>query len=111
MPSPTSDRLAPIVIVTGWIDAQLGCVEALQSAALAHVRRSRKQPGCLSHDVVRGIEDAMRFYFVERWETLEALQLHLATPETRAFGQAARRLGHGPNLTIFEACIERQTRP
>ena len=68
------------------------------------MRRSRAEPGCLSHAVHRDVEDPSRLVFVEEWADHAALVANFAPPATRAFAKAIGRLAFGtPTLNIFEA--------
>jgi quinol monooxygenase YgiN len=66
-----------------------GMAEALQ-ISLDHVARSRREPGCTSHSVMRDAEDDHTLFFFEQWADRAALDDHFQVREARAF---ARRLG------------------
>lgn len=79
-----------ITIVTGAVVARPDALPALLAASLDHVRRSRLEPGCLSHNVSIDAEDALRLTFLERWSDLPSLALHLGQPGSAAFLAAVR---------------------
>jgi quinol monooxygenase YgiN len=81
-----------MIIVTGAVIARPETFEALLEASLAHVHRSRLEPGCISHEVLIDAENPMRLTFLERWTDFEALQVHFRQPESPAFVAAAREL-------------------
>ena len=82
------------VVVTGSIQARPERIDELLALSLEHVRRSRTEPGCLSHAVHRDVEDPLRLVFVEEWADRAALLAHFAVPASRAFVKAAGRLRH-----------------
>lgn len=93
-----------MLIVTGSLVARENTFEELRAQALEHVRRSRKEPGCLSHAVHVDCENSLRLVFVEEWENREALRAHFAVPELRGFVKAARTLAaEASPISIFEA--------
>jgi quinol monooxygenase YgiN len=93
-----------MLIVTGSLVARENSFEELRAQALEHVRRSRKEPGCLSHAVHVDCENPLRLVFVEEWESREALHAHFAVPESRGFVKAARPLAaEASPISIFEA--------
>ena len=93
-----------MIIVTGAITATPQTRDALLAISIAHVARSRAEPGCISHNVHCDCEDMMRLVFVERWADMATLKAHFAVPESVAFGQAAVRLGVGrPEISVYEA--------
>ena len=93
-----------MLIVTGSLVARQDSFEELRAQALEHVRRSRKEPGCLSHAVHVDCENPLRLVFVEEWESREALLTHFAVPESRSFVKAARSLAaEATPIAIFDA--------
>lgn len=93
-----------MVIVTGSIQARPDTLDELVRVSLEHVHRSRAEPGCVSHDVHRDIEDPLRLVFVERWVDRAALLAHFAVPESGAFVRAASALADGqPEMQLYDA--------
>lgn len=93
-----------MIIVTGDIEARADGFERLRAACLAHVRRSREEPGCVSHDVFVDAENPLRLFFFERWESRAALEAHFAAPDSREIVRVLRAEAvrvDGPN--IYEA--------
>ncbi|MGE3348440.1 MAG: putative quinol monooxygenase [Ramlibacter sp.] len=84
-----------MIIVIGHATASEGTQEEANRLALEHVRRSRTEPGCLSHEVSRDLENAQRLVFIEKWTDMQALQAHFRVPESRAFVRAMERLTDG----------------
>ncbi|WP_394762891.1 putative quinol monooxygenase [Phenylobacterium sp.] len=81
-----------MLIVTGSITARPESFEALREAALDHVRRSRAEPGCLTHSVQVDCENPLRLVFYEEWADRAALDVHFAQPGSGAFMRAVRDL-------------------
>ena len=91
------------VLVTGSIQARPELIDELLALSLEHVRRSRGEPGCLSHAVHRDVEDPLRLVFVEEWTDRAALQAHFAVPASRAFVKAAAHCAAGaPAMSLYE---------
>jgi quinol monooxygenase YgiN len=61
---------------------------------------SRTEPGCVTFDVSRGIEDPNAFVLYEEWRDQEALDVHYKTEHFEKFGingiraLATNRLAH-----------------
>ena len=81
-----------MVIVTGSVLARPETVDEIRALSLTHVHRSRKEPGCISHDVHIDVENPHRFVFVERWRDMAALRVHFLVPESRTFSKAVSAL-------------------
>ena len=48
------------ILVTGDITAKQGKLSEVQALSLEHVKRSRLEPGCISHEVLQDMENAQR---------------------------------------------------
>ncbi len=79
-------------------------MEELVDLCLEHVRRSRMEPGCLTHAVHRDVEDDMRLVFLERWVDADAVRTHFAVPASIAFVGAVTPLSaEPPSIQIYES--------
>ncbi len=83
---------ASMIIVAGRVTARSDSLEALRSAALEHVMRSRAEPGCLCHGVAIDCEDPSTLVFFERWADRGALEVHLSQPGSAEFVRSVRAL-------------------
>ena len=93
-----------MVIVTGSVVARPETFDEILAASLEHVRRSRAEPGCLSHAVHRDVEDEYRLVFVERWADRAALDDHFRVPASADFVRTVSRLAaQPPTMTIYDA--------
>ena len=81
-----------MVIVTGSVTARPDTFETLLDAALAHVRRSRLEEGCLLHSVMVDAENPLRLVFFEQWSDRAALEAHFRQPGSGEFMSAVREL-------------------
>lgn len=99
-----------MIVITGSVVARPETLSELRRMAVEHSRRSRGEPGCLSHAVHVDCEDPHRLVFVERWADAASVKAHFAVPASGAFVQAAARLAAGPpTLEIYDA-TERNVR-
>ena len=97
-----------MVIVTGSVQAHPEHLDQVLALSVAHVHRSRAEPGCLLHSVHQDVEDANRVVFVEHWADLDALRTHFAVPASGGFVEALTPLVDGsPTLEIYEAAPTR----
>ena len=93
-----------VVIVTGSIEARPDTIDRILELGLAHVQRSRQEPGCLLHSIHRDVENELRVVFIERWEDTGALEAHFHVPESGEFVREAAALARRPpEMSIFEA--------
>lgn len=93
-----------MIIVTGYAIAREGAEEEMQRLAIEHVLRSRSEPGCISHEVSRDVQQPRRFVFVERWTDMAALQLHFRVEASRQFAKFLTQLSDKkPELAIYQA--------
>ena len=90
-----------MIIVTGSVTARADTEAAVAELSLAHVRRSRLEPGCITHTVSRDLENEHRFVFVEEWATRADLDRHFTVPESRQFVTDVTNLAiEAPTITI-----------
>lgn len=93
-----------MIIVTGHVIARQETEAAVERLAVEHVLRSRVEPGCMSHEVSRDVQQPLRFVFVERWENMAALQAHFRVEASRTFAQSMASLcQEPPQIDIYEA--------
>ena len=93
-----------MIIITGEAKARPDTIDQLLLLSLEHVHRSRKEPGCLSHDVFVDGENPLRLFFFETWADGNAVKMHFAVPESRAFVIEASKLTEGPpSLKVYGA--------
>ena len=93
-----------MLLVTGSITAHPDTIAEMTRVSREHVHRSRKEPGCISHDVSIDADNPLTLHFIERWESAEALKVHFAVPASRAFRKALQELAADPGgMAIYEA--------
>ncbi|MGO9558668.1 MAG: putative quinol monooxygenase [Acidimicrobiales bacterium] len=94
-----------MLIITGSITALPDSFEEVEALSLAHVTRSRLEPGCLAHGVHRDVENPLRLVFLEKWLDQTSVDAHFAVPESGAFVREVARLSDPltpPTLEVFE---------
>ena len=57
-----------MIVVTGSATVQRDNLDEARRLSLEHVRRSREEPGCISHAVHIDCENPCRLVFIEQWE-------------------------------------------
>ena len=93
-----------MILVTGSVLAREDTVDQLLDLSVQHVRRSRAEPGCLSHAVHRDAENPLRLVFLETWESREALAAHFQVPASLEFVAAVTELAaERPSMSVYEA--------
>ena len=95
-----------MIVITGGFTATSETLDVLRDAALDHVRRSRAEGGCISHDVMADAEDPLRFFFFERWRDMAAVQAHFHVPASGAFAKLLREKAAAiEELAIYDASL------
>jgi quinol monooxygenase YgiN len=93
-----------VLIVTGSIKARQDNFDQVLALSLEHVHRSRNEPGCLLHSVLRDVEDPLRLVFVEHWFDANSLRAHFQVPASRAFGKGVAAMAASPpDMDIYDA--------
>ena len=92
-----------VLIVTGSVEARLDSFDRVLELSLAHVRRSRTEPGCVLHSVLRDVEQPLRLVFLEQWVDADALHAHFRVPASGEFvAQLAALAARPPEMAIFD---------
>jgi quinol monooxygenase YgiN len=81
-----------MIMVTGSVTARQDSFEQVKKLSLEHVRRSRTEPGCISHAVHVDCENSLRLVFFEQWADRAALSAHFAVPASHDFVRALQSL-------------------
>ncbi len=93
-----------MIIVTGTVLARPDSFDEILSISTEHVRRSRGEPGCISHAVFRDTEEPLRLQFIERWTDMAALKVHFAVPASGGFVAALGELSaKPPEMQLYES--------
>src|SRR3954465_7152617 len=90
-----------MIVVTGSVLARAETFEEVRRLSLEHVKRSRSEPGCISHAVHADCENPLRLVFVEQWANREALLAHFAVPASRDFVRALQPLAAAASTIEF----------
>jgi quinol monooxygenase YgiN len=93
-----------MILVTGSVTARPETFDEILKLSLEHVRRSRTEPGCISHAVHVDSENPLRLVFLERWADRAALLAHFAVPASREVVKALRSLAaEATPIDIYDA--------
>lgn len=85
-----------MILVTGSVTAKSDTIAEMTRASLEHVHRSRREPGCISHDVSVDADNPLKLHFIERWRDEAALKTHFAVKESRVFWRTLQSLAADP---------------
>jgi quinol monooxygenase YgiN len=97
-------RSERMIVVTGSATAREDSLDAVRKLSLEHVRRSRQEPGCISHAVHVDCENPLRLVFIEQWVDRAALSAHFAVPASRNFVRALQPLAAAAStIEIYDA--------
>jgi quinol monooxygenase YgiN len=81
-----------------------GLRDALVEPAEKSIAVVVQEPGCLSYELCFSATDANKATFVEQWDSLDALKVHLYTPNLAEFVQSTEQLLAAPlSVRVFEA--------
>ncbi len=93
-----------MIVVTGSVTARADRFDEVRKLSLEHVRRSRTEPGCISHAVHVDCENPLRLVFFEQWADRAALLAHFAVPASRDFVRSLQALAESATtIELYEA--------
>jgi len=94
----------PEVVVVGSFKINPGKEEEALDAFRALVEPTHGEDGCILYALHRGVDDPARLTFIERWESRELLDAHLASDHVAGLLQRADELwGDNGEITVYEA--------
>ncbi len=92
-----------MVIVLAQATARPEHRDALAEALVNASVTSRNDPGCLAYSFQSDLEDPNSFTSIERWESREDLDAHLATPHVaELIGGLQGKVTGPPVITVYE---------
>ena len=93
-----------MIVVTGSVTAREDSFDQMRELSLEHVRRSRTEPGCISHAVHVDCENPLRLVFFEQWADRAALLAHFAVPASRDFVRSLQALAESATtIELYDA--------
>ena len=78
-----------MIFVISTMKVKSGFDSIICAAAAACRVETLKESSCLGYDLHQSLSDPETYVFVERWQTREGLDAHLATPHLLAWRAAA----------------------
>ena len=89
--------------VVARVAAKADSVEQVRAILMGVVEPTRREPGCLSYQLLQNQADPTDFTFIEEWVSAAAEQSHFTTPH---ISNALRQL---PGLLAAEPDVRRYT--
>ncbi len=77
-----------MIILTATITSKSGKRNEIISKSQELIKATRSESGCISYELFASTEDEDVLLMFERWENMEALELHKQTDHFTAFGPA-----------------------
>jgi len=74
-----------MVVVNAIVSTSADDISALKDAIGVMEKASRQEDGCLDYTFSVEVSDPNTLRITEKWETVEALQAHMATPHMAEF--------------------------
>jgi quinol monooxygenase YgiN len=90
------------VRVVARIVAKPDKVEETRALLVSLIAPTRKEPGCVSYQLLQNRADATDFTFVEEWESEAALNAHFTTDHVKAaFAKAPELVAAAPDIRQY----------
>lgn len=93
------------LVIFAEVFAKPGEEDNLRQALQALVEPTRAEAGCLQYDLHKDNDDPGHFFFYERWESMAALEAHVASAHFKTFEARQDALLREPLRVIFGARI------
>jgi quinol monooxygenase YgiN len=84
------------------VQVKKGEEKTMREAARPCVQATRKEKGCIAYDLQQDLEDPTKFIFYERWQSVQALEDHLAAAHTKKLIGTLGTITEGaPTFTFY----------
>jgi quinol monooxygenase YgiN len=100
-----------MIVTVTTMQARDGTDGSLRDALAEVTSASRAEPGCVSYEVARNIEDPARFVIVAAWTSPEAVEAHIGFGHAAAFRAATAGVFAEPFSTVVLAPLGRAPAP
>ena len=91
------------ITVLAKIKAKEAMADTVKQQALALVKPTRSEAGCISYDLHQSDEDENLFMFYENWISKKALDEHIQTPHLQTFiAKAGELLAGALDVSIWK---------
>lgn len=92
------------IVVVGSFTARPGMETEAAEAFRTVLEPTHQETGCILYALHRGVDDPRRLAFVERWESREALDAHLASPHIQeVLGRVDELFSDGGDIVVYES--------
>jgi quinol monooxygenase YgiN len=93
-----------VIIVTANITAKPGERDELISKSQNVIESTRQEQGNISYELLASTEDENVLLMFEKWESKEALDIHMQTEHFKAFGTAIKDIiAKELDITVYSA--------
>jgi quinol monooxygenase YgiN len=96
-----------VIIITAKVEVDPAHLGELRGAVAAMEKASRAEPGCIDYAFSQELSNPSIIRIAERWQSMEALTAHFATPHMATFGKALA--AHPPKsseIKVYEVAKE-----
>lgn len=77
-----------MLLINGWLKLATGEFDKVQAQAVAMLKATNAEAGCIHYSFARDVEDPDLIRIAERWESAEALAAHGQSAHMAAFNAA-----------------------
>jgi quinol monooxygenase YgiN len=103
MNNPGDEQMSEVVVLVTFV-TRPGKEEEAERFLGELLAPTHSEPGCLLYAVHRGLDDPLRMAFVERWESRELLEQHIAGDHIQeALKVVDEYFSAGPEIVFYEA--------
>jgi len=98
-----------VIVVQVEVIVEPGSTDQVRDAVGKMEQATRREPGCLKYAFSVDVTDPGMVRVTERWESLDAIKAHLASPHMAEFNQAVGALKpKGLDIKAYEVAREVQ---
>lgn len=91
------------IIVLAKITPKKGCVDTIVEISKELIETTLTEEGNIDYQLLQSTDDSDMLTFVEKWESPEALQKHMASPHFQSFGAESAEFVENMEIQVVNA--------
>ena len=91
-----------MIYLVATLTIKPGSLPQFIDAAKTCIGATRQEPGCISYDLTQSQTDENTLFFIERWESQEALDGHFKAPHFKIWREAGGAYFTSRKIEIIE---------
>ncbi|MBP3792046.1 MAG: antibiotic biosynthesis monooxygenase [Methanobrevibacter sp.] len=91
------------IVVLAKVTPKKGCVDTIIEISKDLIETTLSEEGNIDYQLLQSTDDSDILTFVEKWESPQALQKHMASPHFQSFGAESAEFIENMEIQVIDA--------